>query len=216
MTVYFQTMVILTITFFIISFDEARPEGLILQLDVTTGRLKPYEEGSLGSEQFRGSSREKLGGIAGHVVGKGFRPSRSILDAIERTAQRYVGSQALHRANLTPQEWIALFRANIEIESGYDPSAVSKVGATGLGQLMPATAKGLGVEINDYVDNLRGSAEYLLRLLDIFGAPDLAIAAYNAGPQPVLTRRDIPPYRETREHVRKVLRAYFRLRKHYI
>ncbi len=216
MTVYFQIMVIFTITFFIISFDGARPEGLILQLEVTTGRLKPYEEGSLGSEQFRGSSGEQLSGVGGHVVGKGFRPSRSILEAIERTAQRYVGSQALQRANLTSQEWIALFRANIEIESGYDPSAVSKVGATGLGQLMPATAKQLGVEINDSVDNLRGSAEYLLGLLNIFGAPDLAIAAYNAGPQSVLTHGDIPPYRETREHVRKVLRAYFRLRKHYI
>lgn len=138
-----------------------------------------------------------------------------MLDAIESTALKYTNASAIGNANLTSKEWMALFRANVEIESAYNPTVISTVGAVGLGQLMPETAAHLKVDINDPADNLRGSAEYLLGLLDTFGSPDLAIAAYNAGPQAVTKHGGVPPYNETREHVRKVLGAFFRLRKHY-
>lgn len=109
-------------------------------------------------------------------------------------------------AGLTGTEWLALFRANIAVESGFNPDARSPVGAIGLGQLMPGTAAVLGVDPYDPEENLRGSARYLLAQLEDFGAPDLALAAYNAGPEAVREYGGIPPYAETEGHVAKVLR----------
>ena len=98
------------------------------------------------------------------------RPSRAIprpeiLTAIQETAQRYGGHNALRRAGLSVSDWQILFQANIEIESAYRPSALSPVGAVGLGQLMPATADQLGVDPHDWRANLDGSARYLLAML---------------------------------------------------
>jgi hypothetical protein len=118
----------------------------------------------------------------------------------------YLRHPALKRAGLSGTEWLALFRANVAIESGFNPEARSPVGAIGLGQLMPETAASLGVDPFDPEENLRGSARYLLAQLEDFGAADLALAAYNAGPQAVRDHGGIPPYAETEGHVAKVLR----------
>lgn len=144
------------------------------------------------------------------------QPSRSIprpeiLTAIQETAQRYGGHNALRRAGLTVSDWQILFQANIEIESAYRPNARSSVGAIGLGQLMPATAAQLGVDPYDWQANLDGSARYLLMMLAQFGTPDLALAAYNAGPDAVARYDGIPPYRETQNHVRRVMAVAQRL-----
>ena len=104
-----------------------------------------------------------------------------------------------------------LVYAVVEVESNFNPWAVSIKGAQGLMQLMPETARSLGV-VNafDPVDNVRGGARYLRRLLDRFGGDKrLALAAYNAGETAVLAaNRAIPPYRETRNYVRKVLKIF--------
>lgn len=84
-------------------------------------------------------------------------------------------------------------------------SAVSVKGALGVMQLMPGTAAELGVRADDLADNIRGGAVYLRRQLDRFGSVPLALAAYNAGPAAVLRYRGIPPYRETRNYVAKIL-----------
>ena len=84
-------------------------------------------------------------------------------------------------------------------------SAVSVKGALGVMQLMPSTAAELGVNPGDLADNIRGGALYLRRQLDRFGSVPLALAAYNARPGAVLRYGGIPPYRETRDYVAKIM-----------
>lgn len=102
---------------------------------------------------------------------------------------------------------VNLFHALISHESGWNPNARSPVGAIGFGQLMPGTARGLGVDPNDPRQNLVGAARYLKRQLDAFGSPQLALAAYNAGPGAVQKYGGIPPYAETQRYVRNVMRT---------
>ena len=104
----------------------------------------------------------------------------------------------------------ALVLAVASVESSFKPKAVSPKGALGLMQLMPATATSLGVEdAFDPETNLEGGSRYLAELLTLYGG-DLrrALAAYNAGPGAVKRHGGIPPYRETRAYVKKVLERY--------
>lgn len=113
-----------------------------------------------------------------------------------------------------------LVEAVIAAESNYDPFALSPAGAQGLMQLMPATAKMLGVtDSYDIAQNVRGGVQYLLELQNTFGPDELelVLAAYNAGPSRV-KRYDnkVPPYRETRDYVRRVSEYYQKLKKNEI
>jgi soluble lytic murein transglycosylase-like protein len=105
----------------------------------------------------------------------------------------------------------ALVKAVVAAESNFEPRAVSRVGAQGLMQLMPATARAMGVR-RPFApsENLRGGVRYLRSLLDRFEKLDLALAAYNAGPEVVKRHGGIPPYPETEAYVTKVLSHYRR------
>jgi soluble lytic murein transglycosylase-like protein len=120
-------------------------------------------------------------------------------DAIESAATKH---------GLDPRLLAALVRA----ESGFRADARSHAGAVGLTQLMPATARGLGVDPHDPVANLDGGARYLKSMLDRFGSAPLALAAYNAGPGRVERAGGIPNIAETRAYVPKVLGYYEKLR----
>jgi soluble lytic murein transglycosylase-like protein len=128
------------------------------------------------------------------------RPTRSkVYDAVITTAALTYGVPA------------ALVKAVIAAESAFDARAVSPKGAMGLMQLMPATAADLGVhEPFRAADNVHGGTRYLRTLHDRYGDWTRTLAAYNAGPTAVDRYRGVPPYRETREYVERVLSYYRR------
>jgi len=112
-------------------------------------------------------------------------------------------TQAAKNANLSP----TLLSALVWQESRWNPQAVSPKGAMGLAQLMPATARDLGVNPADPVQNLQGGARYLRYLLDQFGGDvEKALAAYNAGPARVQRANGVPAIAETRAYVASIVR----------
>jgi len=100
---------------------------------------------------------------------------------------------------------VSLFERLVTVESNWKPRAVSEAGAIGLAQLMPGTARILGVDPWDPKQNLDGGARYLRQQFVTFRDWKLALAAYNAGPEAVKRHGGVPPYRETRAYVRKIL-----------
>ena len=146
-------------------------------------------------------------GVAASMV-RGFVPDEVLAEIgpaavgdLERLAE-----EAARRHGLDP----ALVRAVVAVESGFQPQAVSPKGAKGLMQLMPATARELGVaDPFDAAANLDGGSRYLRSLLARYeGDLAKALAAYNAGMGAVARHRGVPPYAETRRYVQKVLGRY--------
>lgn len=185
-----------------ISSDTALAEGLNLsgssgdrgaifqnQSRLLDGRLSTQYEGSVrlrpDSEITISTASEAVPNYRGSYRG-------AYIDVARAAARKY---------NI-PED---LFLRLVQQESGWNPNAVSSKGATGLAQLMPATARGLGVDINDPTQNLNGGARYLRAMYDKFGSWRLALAAYNAGPGAVEQHGGIPPYTETKNYVIAIL-----------
>lgn len=166
----------------------AREGGPFLR-EAATENTSP-KTGARPSPAFRKASAAEREAPAGGEV------DPQIEGAIRRAAARH---------HLAPD----LLRAVVQAESNFDPRAVSAKGAMGLMQLMPETARELGVSRPfDIQQNVDGGARYLKRLLERYGGDlRLALAAYNAGPAAVERHEGEVPYAETRTYVRRVLRA---------
>lgn len=141
-------------------------------------------------------------GSVGDGAAAGARLAQLLPDAGRRWAGPIADAAAKH--GVDP----GLLAALVEHESGFDPGVRSHAGAIGLGQLMPGTAAGLGVDPTDPAQNLDGAARYLKQQLDRFGGADLALAAYNAGPNRVAQAGGVPNITETRTYVARVLRTW--------
>ena len=137
--------------------------------------------------------------------GRSFRPVRSPSALPPAEVDRLV-QQAATSKQVDPK----LVHSIIQVESGYNPNAVSNKGAMGLMQLIPGTAKRFGVENPfDPGQNIHGGVSYLKYLLDMFrGDVTLSLAAYNAGENSVLRSGGVPAFRETQDYVRKVNYLY--------
>lgn len=105
-----------------------------------------------------------------------------------------------------------LLLALIWQESRFCPTAISPKGAVGLGQIMPATAQGMGIDPHKPLQNIWAAAYYLREQYYTFGNWQLALAAYNAGPNAVKKYGGIPPYQETQQFVKEVLLVYQNLK----
>ena len=195
-------------------------EGLITGLDLTLRRLNTIENSinrilgpdenisnaqkSSAAKEFKSILDEKIAADkpqsqdAIPVEKASFKNSRENIEGlIEKYAQKN---------NLDPD----FIKAVVKQESGFNPDATSKCGAMGLMQLMPNTAKGLGVtNAYDPEQNIEGGVKYLKSMLNRFNNDHkLALAAYNAGPGAVQKYGDVPPYRETQNYVKNILASY--------
>ena len=188
-------------------------EGLITGLDLTLRRLSSIENNFnriLGTDdnvsspdksaakEFKAILDEKMSENKETVEKTTFKNSR---EDIENLINKYA-----QKNNLDPD----FIKAVVKQESGFNPDAKSKCGAMGLMQLMPQTAKGLGViDAFDPEQNIDGGTRYLKSMMNRFNNdPKLALAAYNAGPAAVQKYGDIPPYRETQNYVKNILSSY--------
>jgi hypothetical protein len=132
-----------------------------------------------------------------HLKGMGFAPPPEINQFVQQTADRH---------QVDPK----LVHAIIQVESAYNSKAVSRKGAQGLMQLIPATARRFGVaDPFDPKQNIEGGVNYLRYLLDSFGGNlALSLAAYNAGENSVARYKGVPAFAETRAYIRKVTKLY--------
>ncbi len=140
-----------------------------------------------------------------------YQPNPVVVPGSPGSIPAYTGSYRGHylqaaraaaRRYAVPED---LFLRLVQQESAWNPRAVSHAGAIGLAQLMPQTARLLRVDPRDPLQNLDGGARYLAQQYRTFRSWELALAAYNAGPGAVKKYGGVPPFRETRGYVKKIL-----------
>lgn len=206
------------------------PDGIRARMDALQARIDtklpttrfpevaaPAENSGLRGEITpSGTQAVSLGPLPGVAPESGLAPMNPFGDqatvaGIQRAPQNLQGPiiASAQKSGIEP----ALLEALVSVESDFRSDLVSNKGAQGLAQLMPGTATALGVKDPfDPDQNLAGGAKYLAQMMRQFGDVRLALAAYNAGPGAVERSGGIPPYRETRNYVNKVMARYEALR----
>ncbi len=182
----------LTLGWTFVSARPARADQIVVLVD-ETGR-KIYINA--------GVPRKRPAGL----MTRGFRPKGTTTPASPSTDISHLVDQTASRFEVDPQ----LVHAIIQVESEYNPKAISRKGAMGLMQLIPSTAMRFGVENPfDPKQNIEGGVNYLKYLLDLFGGDlALSLAAYNAGEHSVMRFGGVPSFAETKHYVRKVTDLY--------
>ena len=201
------------------------------QAENSTATLKGYAQGSENTNFQRGRGmylnvseilKQKINEIQNRLPIRMNIPggNKSFEEVLDRTMEKATSKwnkeelfqiieekiQSVSRKyNINPN----LLKAVIKQESDFNPFALSEKGAMGLMQIMPSTAKSLGLtDVWDIDQNIDGGARYLKQQLDKFTDIKHAIAAYNAGPGAVINYSGIPPYAETRDFVEKVMQYF--------
>lgn len=170
----------------------------------TSPKFADVLQQSIGDEyKFRDTGASKA------VFGTLVKPSSSV-SSTEKSYSKEEITNIISKISAKHGVNEKLVRALIKQESGFNPSVVSKAGATGLMQLMPQTAKSLGViDAKDPIQNVDGGVRYLKSMMKKYnGNLILALAAYNAGPGAVDKYGGVPPYKETQNYVKNILANY--------
>lgn len=169
-------------------------------LDITLRRISQIETKFGGNINTPNTSTASFDNILKDTLNKNNKTNTNSINdnEINSLVEKYAKENNLDSS---------LVNAVIKAESNFNSDARSKVGAQGLMQLMPATAKSLGVEdAFNPEQNIKGGTKYLSNMLDRFnGNKKLALAAYNAGPNAVNEYNGVPPYEETQNYVKKVI-----------
>lgn len=210
----------------IVSIRPLGPEGIRARIAQIESRLRELDSASREEfTQVGANVSVPIGGFGAgmntlHPMDRGFGQALPQLQGPQTLEPMQIGAVSPSNANVSRTQLEALadstaaefgidqnlFRALIKWESSWNPNTISSAGAQGLTQLMPQTARYLGVaDPFDPKQNLRGGAKYLKEQLDRFGSVELALAAYNAGPGAVKKHGGVPPYQETQTYLRRIL-----------
>ncbi|MCP4694586.1 MAG: lytic transglycosylase domain-containing protein [Desulfobacterales bacterium] len=201
------TSVALMALYPILQYNPERPRPLTFKID-RPGRAAPAPAPSaLPPREMAQPSGEWLNPalLSAKLASLRGQPFHTRLKKAERLLDPFI-RQTGERHQVDP----ALIKAIIMAESTFNHRALSKRGAKGLMQLMPATALSLGVEdAFDPMSNLDGGVRYFRKLMDKFdGSVELALAAYNAGSRKVYKYKGVPPFKATRGYIKKVMEYY--------
>jgi len=140
------------------------------------------------------------------VTSDGVTPIVATRPQSKSAARQIAAAPIIDKAGAEVELSPRLLEAIAYVESRFNQHAVSPAGAIGVMQLMPATAAELGVDPHNPEGNIRGGADYLRKMVTMFGNNvELAVAAYNAGPSAVIRHGGVPPYKETRAYVAAVM-----------